>query len=139
MRGERLHDRREVAQVERRGGNRRGGRRSGRQAGGGGCGRSGGQRQRSSAAQFVFDYSEALGRIGAGTTTANYSPLNPATGAPLFTLLAASWSTGILVGSVLRFNTAAASAAVWALRSTMRSTASGTTGAAWRLLGSVDA
>jgi hypothetical protein len=84
-------------------------------------------------------YSEALGRIGSGTTAADYSPLNPATGAPLFTLLAGSWSPSILVGSVLRFNTAAASPAVWALRCTVPSTASGTTGAAWRLLGSVDA
>lgn len=84
-------------------------------------------------------YSERYGQIGTGITTAPFAPINPATGAPLFTIPATAFGTGILVGSVLRFNTAAAAAAVWELRSVTPSTASGLTGSALRVFGSVNA
>lgn len=87
----------------------------------------------------AFDcYSEALGLIASGNTTANFAPVNPATGAPFFTLLAASWVPGILVGSVYRFNTEGACSSVWVSRCTVPGTASGATKAALRLRGSVD-
>lgn len=84
-------------------------------------------------------YSEARGQIGSGTTAANFTPINPSTGVPYFTLLAASWSATILAGSVLRFNTVAAAPPLWVVRSTAPSAAAGTTKAALRLHGSANA
>jgi hypothetical protein len=84
-------------------------------------------------------YSEARGQLGSGTVASNFAPVNPATGAPFFTLLAASWTAGILAGSVLRFNTSAAAPPVWLVRSTSPSAAAGTTKAALRLHGSANA
>lgn len=82
-------------------------------------------------------YSEALGQIATGNTASNFAPINPATGAPYFTLLAANWAATILVGSVLRFNTEAAADPVWVLRCTVPSASSGAVTSALRLLGSV--
>lgn len=88
----------------------------------------------------TFDcYSERLGFVAEGDTATAFSPINPATGGPLCTLLAASWAPSILVGSVLRFNTAGACPPVWALRSVAPSSPTGTTSVALRLHGSVDA
>lgn len=84
-------------------------------------------------------YSERYGQIGTGLTTTTFAPINPATGAPLFTITSAAFGTGILVGSVLRFNTTAAAAPVWELRSVAPSTASGLTSSALRVFGSVNA
>ena len=81
-------------------------------------------------------YSERRGLLGSGTTTANYLPLNPATGAALFTLYSANWTGTALVGSVLRFNTAGAPP-VWAARTVVPGAASGTDRAVIRLHGSV--
>lgn len=88
----------------------------------------------------TFDcYSERLGKIGNGNTATDYSPTNPATGAPFFTLAAASWASGLLVGSAFRFNTEGACAPCWALRAIVPgSSASGTDRAVVRLHGSVD-
>lgn len=87
----------------------------------------------------AFDcFSERLGKIGSGTTTASFAPTNSATGAPYFTLLSASWTTGILVGSTLRFNTTAAAAPLWLGRAVTPSTATGTTTSNVRLHGSVE-
>ena len=82
-------------------------------------------------------FSEVRGLIGTGSTTSNYSPINPATGAPYFTLASASWAPGILVGSVLRFNTDGSVPPVWAVQCISPSAAAGTTWAAFRLHGSV--
>lgn len=92
--------------------------------------------QFSSATEFTA-YSERLGLLGSGTTAADFSPLNPATGAPLFTLSSAGFAAGILVGSNFRFNTQGASAPVWVLQSIAPSTANGTTNTALRIYGSV--
>ncbi len=84
-------------------------------------------------------YSEALGLVATGNTATNFSPINPVTGAPFFTLLAASWASSLLVGSVLRFNTQAAALPVWVSRCTVPGTGSGNTTAALRVLGSANA
>jgi hypothetical protein len=87
----------------------------------------------------AFDcFSERLGKIGSGTTTASFAPVNSATGAPYFTLLSASWAAGILVGSTLRFNTTGAAAPVWLGRAVTPSAATGTTTTNVRLHGSVE-
>jgi hypothetical protein len=87
----------------------------------------------------AFDcFSEQRGKVASGTTTTSFAPTNPATGAPFFTLLSASWTTGILVGSTLRFNTTAAAAPLWLSRAVTPSTAAGTTTANVRLHGSVE-
>lgn len=91
----------------------------------------------SAAANAFTCYSERLGLVGSGTTTSNFSPINPATGAPFFTLLAASWASEILVGSVLRFNTVAAAPPVWAIRCVAPSSPSGTTSGNFRIHGSI--
>ena len=82
-------------------------------------------------------FSELLGLIGTGTTTSNYAPVNPATGAPFFTLSSSGWAPSILVGSVFRFNTEGANKPVWAVQCINPSTAAGTTRMAVRMHGSV--
>lgn len=59
---------------------------------------------------------EDLGEIGTGSTTTAFSPLNPATGVPYFTIPALSWGSGWAAGNVYRFNTEGANTPVWALR-----------------------
>lgn len=81
-------------------------------------------------------YSERSGLLGTGTTTANYAPLNGATGAPLFTLLAANWVGTPLVGSTLRINVEGAAPPVWVARTVVPGAASGTTRAVVRINGS---
>jgi hypothetical protein len=82
-------------------------------------------------------FSESLGLIGTGTTTSNYAPVNPATGAPFFTLSSSGWAPSILVGSVFRFNTEGASPPVWGVQCISPSAAAGNTYMAFRLHGSV--
>jgi hypothetical protein len=83
--------------------------------------------------------SERLGQIGSGTIGADYTPLNPLTSQPYFTLQAAGWGTGWLPGNALRFNTVAASAPVWLNRLTKPSEAGGTDQVALFMRGDVDA
>jgi len=59
---------------------------------------------------------EALGVIATGTTSTDLAPINPVTDEPFFILRAAGWGTGWATGNLLRFNTEAAGAAVWAGR-----------------------
>ncbi len=59
---------------------------------------------------------EQLGQIGSGTTGADCAPINPATGAPYFTIPLAGWSLGWAAGNVERFNTAGANAPIWLAR-----------------------
>jgi hypothetical protein len=82
-------------------------------------------------------YSERLGLLGTGSTTALYAPLNAATGAPLFSLASAGWAAGRLVGSVLRFNVEGAAPPVWMLQTIAPSSPAGSTSTALRLFGSV--
>ncbi|WP_374537627.1 hypothetical protein [Chitinimonas taiwanensis] len=65
---------------------------------------------------------EELGLIGTGNVGADCAPINPATGAPYFTLRAQGWSAGWSIGNVLRLNTAGTVAPIWLLRTTQIST-----------------
>lgn len=71
-------------------------------------------------------FGERVGAVGTGTTGGNFSPLNPATGAPFFTIPAAGWGSLWSQGNVWRFNTYGAQAPLWELRSLNPSTPAGT-------------
>lgn len=60
---------------------------------------------------------EHVGQIATGSTASNFSPNNPVTGQPYFTLLALGWGGGWQAGNVLRFNTQAAMYPLWLARS----------------------
>lgn len=51
---------------------------------------------------------EHVGVIATGNTASDCAPLNPATGAPYFSIPALGWGSGWAVGNVLRFNTVGA-------------------------------
>ncbi|MFC4161949.1 hypothetical protein [Chitinimonas lacunae] len=68
---------------------------------------------------------EGVGEIGAGTTSSDCAPINPATGKPYFTIKAAGWGGGWPIGAVLRFNTRGAYAAAWIARSVQMGPATG--------------
>lgn len=89
----------------------------------------------------AFDLvSERLGQIASGTTAADFSPLNPATNQPYFTLPAAGWGTGWLPGNCIRFNTQAAGSPVWVSRCIIAGSASsGAVNAQYTLTGDADA
>lgn len=67
---------------------------------------------------------ESVGDIGSFTTVAAAAPINPATGAPYFTLPALGWGNGWATGNVLRFNTAACGAPFWPIRTVLQGPAS---------------
>ena len=80
---------------------------------------------------FIFTHTtqfrivgESVGEIGIGTTGADCSPLNPATGVPYFTVPALGWGAGWAPGYVLRRNTAACGAPVWVVRTVLQGPAS---------------
>ncbi len=62
-------------------------------------------------------YGENLGLIATGNTSTNLSPVNPLTGLPYFTLLAAGWGGGWATGNQLRINTRGANYPIWISRS----------------------
>lgn len=63
---------------------------------------------------------ETFGQIVASSdTSTDLAPINPATGAPYFTIRAAGWGTGWQAGNVVRFNTIAAGAPIWFVRTTL--------------------
>lgn len=59
---------------------------------------------------------ENVGLIATGNTSADCTPINPATNAPYFTLKAAGWGGGWATGNVLRINTIGAMFPVWVVR-----------------------
>ncbi|TJZ73191.1 hypothetical protein [Chitiniphilus eburneus] len=59
---------------------------------------------------------EHVGQIATGNTGEDCSPVNPATGAPYFTIKATGWGSGWAAGNVLRFNTVGALGPVWLVR-----------------------
>jgi hypothetical protein len=61
-----------------------------------------------------------VGQIAVGNTSTDLTPLNPATGAPYFTLQAAGWGSGWAAGNVTRFNTAGANYPVWVARTVLQ-------------------
>ena len=69
---------------------------------------------------IAFDIvGEEIGIVGTGTTSADVAPINPATGEPYFTLLAAGFGTGWGTGNNIRFNTIAAGAPMWCARTVL--------------------
>ncbi|ENW23328.1 hypothetical protein F925_02286 [Acinetobacter lwoffii NCTC 5866 = CIP 64.10 = NIPH 512] len=65
---------------------------------------------------------EYTGRLAlAGSTSTDYAPLNPVTGAPYFTIKKEGWGVGWANGNVLRFNTIAANFPVWVIRTVKQS------------------
>ena len=71
-----------------------------------------------SATQFQV-VEEKLGVITTGTTGSDCAPLNPATGAPYFTILAAGWGSGWAAGNAVRFNTDACLGPLWIVRTVL--------------------
>lgn len=65
---------------------------------------------------------ETLGVVGVGSTTVDFSPINPMTDAPYFTIKAAGWGSGWVTNNILRFNTDAAAKPIWAIRTVLPST-----------------
>lgn len=63
---------------------------------------------------------EHVGVIATGGTAVNCAPLNPATGAPYFTIPAAGWGLGWSPGNVFRFNTVASTFPVWCVRTILQ-------------------
>lgn len=59
---------------------------------------------------------ENVGIIGTGSTSADCSMLNPATGVPYFTIPATGWGIGWSAGNVLRFNTIGSMFPFWIVR-----------------------
>lgn len=64
---------------------------------------------------------EYSGQIGIGSVSTNFSPLNPTTNAPYFTVKKEGWGSGWANGNVLRFNTIAANFPVWVIRTVKQS------------------
>lgn len=64
---------------------------------------------------------EYSGQIGTGSINADYSPINPVTGMPYFTIRMQGWGAGWVNGNVLRFNTIAANFPVWVIRTVKQS------------------
>lgn len=61
---------------------------------------------------------EKLGIVATGTIGTDCAPANPSTGQPYFVIRAAGWGTGWATGNLVRFDTLAAGAPVWAGRCT---------------------
>lgn len=63
---------------------------------------------------------EVSGEIGTGTTGADCSPTNPATGVPYFTVKSGGWGSGWAVGNAYRFNTQACGTPLWVCRTVLQ-------------------
>lgn len=64
---------------------------------------------------------EYSGQIATGSINSNFSPVNPVTGSPYFTIKIEGWGAGWANGNVLRFNTIAANFPVWVIRTVKQS------------------
>ena len=62
---------------------------------------------------------ETVGQVGVGDVNTDFAPINPTTGDPYVTILAAGWSAGWNVGNQVRFNTEGAQAPIWLNRTTL--------------------
>lgn len=81
---------------------------------------------------------EQLGVIGTGGIGADYAPINPATGAPYFTLRSLGWGAGWSAGNVFRFNTQGANVPIWVGRCVAPSVPSGDDSVTLQLRGYVN-
>ena len=64
---------------------------------------------------------EYSGQIGTGTVNSDFTPINPVTSAPYFTVKKEGWGAGWASGNVLRFNTIAATYPIWVIRTVKQS------------------
>ncbi|MEX5286973.1 hypothetical protein [Acinetobacter towneri] len=64
---------------------------------------------------------EYSGQIGTGSVNTDFTPINPVTGLPYFTVKKEGWGAGWANGNVLRFNTVAANFPVWVIRTVKQS------------------
>lgn len=79
---------------------------------------------------LIFDSSstfrivgENVGQIGTGNINSKCAPMNPATGAPYFTLNSEGWGSGWAAGYTLRFNTKACNYPIWIARTVLQGAA----------------
>lgn len=80
---------------------------------------------------------ESAGQIATGSTATDFSPLNPITNQPYFTIAAAGWGSGWGIGNVLRINTVGARKPVWLARCVSPGAANGADGVIVDLRGSI--
>lgn len=66
---------------------------------------------------------EQRGVVGTGSINADFAPVNPMTGTPYFTILSGGFGGGWVSSNILRFNTDAAAAPVWAVRTVLPNSA----------------
>lgn len=67
----------------------------------------------------TFDlYGEDVGLIDSGDINTDFSPINPRTGEPYFTIPASGWGTGWIPGNILRPTTIGAMYGLWLARTT---------------------
>ena len=64
-------------------------------------------------------YSEERGLVETGSTVVDFSPVNPQTGTPYFTIKADGWGAGWSVGNCIYFDTDAAAAPLWMIRTVL--------------------
>jgi hypothetical protein len=64
-------------------------------------------------------YSEERGLVATGSTAADFSPINPDTGTPYFTIQSDGWGSGWSVGNCVYFDTYAAAAPLWMIRTVL--------------------
>lgn len=62
---------------------------------------------------------QQLGIIATGSTGADCAPINPANGAPYFTIAAAGWGSGWAAGNAIRFNTDSCLGPLWICRTVL--------------------
>jgi len=67
---------------------------------------------------------ETVGEIATGSTALDCSPLNPATGAPYFTIPALAWGAGWSAGYCLRYETDTCGSPFWVIRTVLQGPAS---------------
>lgn len=63
---------------------------------------------------------ETVGQVAIGDIMTDFSPINPNTSTPYFTIRANGWGSGWATGNLIRFNTAAANYPVWMARTTLQ-------------------
>lgn len=64
-------------------------------------------------------FGEHRGLVGAGSTMADFSPINPQTGSPYFSISSDGWGMGWAIGNTVRFDTDAAAAPLWLIRTVL--------------------
>jgi hypothetical protein len=84
-------------------------------------------------------FGRLTGKVGDGTTSSDFSPINPATNAPYMTVRATGWGTGWGNGNVMRTKTRGAAAGPWVARTTLPSNPGGADGVTLGIRGDIDA